>query len=732
MICIKNIEKEELNILENQQVSEYLSFDAEDFKTIELYSNNFEEFKVLENKPQSFIDDDKTTKSDDTVSDKKLKDLIKNHINTTTSTSVSTTVPAVMTTVTAAVAVGIGVVALPIDINLIELSRPVEVINYMVDNYYLDLDGDGNLELCNDVIINLKCELDNNKIANIVNLENNESIAVENGTSKVKFKNLKDSKCNFEIQIFENDKLIESYYEDVLVDTNFEFMGELETEYILTYNDDSSTNLYCYLLDDSINDLKTIIDISSSNGELLEYEASINDDILFIEDIDEDHFMADVKSYYFYEGNYYLHSIKSFDIDSNNPTEDISLDLDILNIKPSKEALTDVYVSITHLDDSLVDEFIISKDEFNLKDEISLTLSKTSFNIEINIIGEFNHSSINQNISKYKGSYSSNLNFIDSLNIDLHSGVRIDKVYLLNETYSQSLSNIPTKLEFKGYLEENDYLNVYVYDSLNNLVDYSENITNLNNFVVFDDLDRTQELRIEYVIKNQLNEEKMKDEYLLIYNEINTSEYTFNYVNPVDVFLSFNEDSYNAYFDVEFENNSEYDLYYKIDLIDGISDFYNSKISNDDFIVFEDLTEIYGLNYSVLAKDGINYYAVSDLINLSGTISGNSEEDGYITKYDVNIDDLGGNLFDINLNYRPYSDVNVIATLNDGTVLEFNYALEEVLNNSNVIRLDLSSYTFDNCSLIVKGMFEYNRTSLADKIDIKGITYCNIKFSNSI
>ena len=52
---MKDFEREELNTAELEQIGEFASFPAEEFKSEELYLNNKEEFKVKEIQPQSFL-----------------------------------------------------------------------------------------------------------------------------------------------------------------------------------------------------------------------------------------------------------------------------------------------------------------------------------------------------------------------------------------------------------------------------------------------------------------------------------------------------------------------------------------------------------------------------------------------------------------------------------------------------------------------------------------------------
>ena len=90
---MKSFEREELNTNELEQIGEFASFPAEDFKSVEEYINKNEEFRVNEIQPQSFVDnfdknDKKNLKKDENIH-RKINRNLENTINSNLASSSS-------------------------------------------------------------------------------------------------------------------------------------------------------------------------------------------------------------------------------------------------------------------------------------------------------------------------------------------------------------------------------------------------------------------------------------------------------------------------------------------------------------------------------------------------------------------------------------------------------------------------------------------------------------------
>lgn len=128
---MKNIEKEELNLIELQQIEEYQIFKAEEFKVKENTSFNSEEIRVNEIKQVSTFED----KTENKTSSKKAADLRNDSTFKKLRNIISNTSASVTTTISSTViigAVGATVVLTPvIEPNLFDKQEEViEIYNY--------------------------------------------------------------------------------------------------------------------------------------------------------------------------------------------------------------------------------------------------------------------------------------------------------------------------------------------------------------------------------------------------------------------------------------------------------------------------------------------------------------------------------------------------------------------------------------------------------------------------
>ena len=107
-------ERENFNVDEISKFDEYQKFEAEDFKSLELFRAKKEEYKVEEIQKQSFVNEDKTNNQTNAKKDNKVFDKLKNKImssSASTSASVTTAIGSTGALVCAGV-LGAGIVYL--------------------------------------------------------------------------------------------------------------------------------------------------------------------------------------------------------------------------------------------------------------------------------------------------------------------------------------------------------------------------------------------------------------------------------------------------------------------------------------------------------------------------------------------------------------------------------------------------------------------------------------------
>ena len=347
---MKDFEREELNTAELEQIGEFASFPAEEFKSNELYLNNKEEFKVKEIQPQSFVKNEETTLKKEKVIDNKqdkLRQKLNRNLNSSLSsaTSGSSAASIASLTVTAALATGIVVSPLFNEANY----GILDFINYKIE-ITESMNENDEIELTKGVYLYFKEELNDDYIAVVQNNQTQENYLLEDNF--IYFDNLSLDEYEFEVKIFENDECVDSFVIPVKTYSKVEYINDLAFEYLITYNSDNTSNIYFIPTSELFNeiDLVNSITLYDENETLLNYENVNYEKVLAIENINEDNYNLEFKSYYIEDENYYLVSKEKIkDIKSKEISFDTSLDFDKLTINIYDEVLTDMNITIDYL-----------------------------------------------------------------------------------------------------------------------------------------------------------------------------------------------------------------------------------------------------------------------------------------------------------------------------------------------------------------------------------------------
>ena len=161
---------------------------------------------------------------------------------------------------------------------------------------------------------------------------------------------------------------------------------------------------------------------------------------------------------------------------------------------------------------------------------------------------------------------------------------------------------------------------------------------------------------------------------MIIPSEYSSIDYSFYQINPSEVYLTYNDDmTYNIYFPSEFENNSEYDVNYKISVMDIDNEEVYYLIGNDrtPYLLNCKGSTNYGLGYNVFVKEDIIYYSISYYVVVSGTIYVEYDDDGFIVgqKY-CDYEMLEEGLYKIRILSKVYDDIKVKITLDNSEIIE--------------------------------------------------------------
>lgn len=764
---MKDFEREEANINELEQIGEFVNFDAEDFKSKEEYLNNNEEYKVKETQPQSFIDNEektiKRTKDNSESITKKLKNLNSNIASSSASSTVSF---ASVAAVTVTAAVGVGVIDFPLDnqeSSLISSSLisssiestsvisssiestsessseniPInygkfEFINYKVDVHEIE-DGQ-EIVYQKDIYLYFDEELLDGYNVRAIDNSNDQVFEYNFNSNYILLNDISFNTSEIEVQILNSlEDIIDKYIINVQSSGSIEYQSELPMDYIITYNENDTCNLYYYPIIEYENyTFSNELRIYDLDNNKLDYTFYNSDGIYYIENINENEFNIQFSTYLIEDNNYYL--IANNKLDSIKPYDigwTASAELNNLEINIYEEIVDKIKVSVQYLSDDVIEEFVIYKNDIN-NNVVNVELSRIEENINVIIEGEFSKYSETPNIINYKGTLNKYIKDSLEINPNIYSYISLNRIEVLNDSYGYD--GAPTNIYFDGYIKEGDYLNVNIYDSSASLINRIENINSTKERIQFNDLDTTQDLRLEYILYNSFDEEISKNEYQFsaeIPKEYLGSSFNFNSLNPNSIYLTYNEDSFNAYFYMNYSNESEYDFYYNIELYNTLNfeseEPIDNYLSNDMVAYFEDLSYegSYCVKYGALIKEGLVYYACKDLNYPSGsfevTLEDGVNRNGYLGYENTTIE----NVYILDLIGKVYSDIEVSLIIDNNDIETLTIPLNDITyeNLSSTFELDLSKYTYSEVQVEVRGLINTHielEEEINNYIQVKG------------
>lgn len=723
---MKDFEREEANIDELEQIGEFQHFKEEDYQCNEIINDGLEEFKVKEIQPQSFVENENVTIKKEKKDNDKLRKKINNQLKTSINTSATTT--SAVTVVTITVAVSTGIVTSPFD-----NYGKLDFNNYRVDNKIVYDEELGQNIKYKDIEIYFDENLNEGYDCYVLNKQTQEKLKLDNIKDYVKFSDLDLDEYNFEVQVIDDSsKIIKTFEVDVNTICEYEYLEEIPYEYTVTYNEDNTSNLYfnlnmLYEDENFVNYLELVND----EGESLNYSSKENENILFIENIVEEEFMIVTSSYYKKEGNYYLINRNYLnDFMPHKLSYTMNIDLNELLLAIYNEANSNLEVSVKYLDDNSIEKYNVSKNSINESQEIIINLPRLTSEIEVTLSGEFIMYGEVESIKINKGTYIKKIVETQILKPDIYNKLEIDRVEIFKDNYSEIMN---ASLYFKGYLMDGNYFEVNVYDSSGLLITSQTNIDTLKYPITFNDLDQSQLLTFEYIMKDIEGNEVIKNQYqtsVSIPSEYLSIDYTFYYMNPNEVYITYNDDkTYNIYFPVEFENRSEFDVNYKISISDGYDNTYELIGKEKTPVLLNcDPSTYYTLQYGVYVKDGIKLYSIGYITSTSGSVSIDYNEDGSIKGQAYMTHELQeDNTYLFSMNAKVYSDLDVKIILDDLETVELTIPLSEITfeNISSTFTIDLTNYQFTYADITFSGMInEYTQfESRVDKSLIEGSGY---------
>lgn len=737
-------ENEQFRVDEFSKVDEYQHFKAEDFKSLELLSVKNEEYRVEEIQKQSFVNDETKSTTHSNKKNNKVFDKLKNKIlssSSSTSASVSTALGSTGALLTAGV-IGAGVVLspvldLPILNPIVEDYGSIEIKGYVIDviesstglSYKVTIDFD---EQINE---EYKCFVVNNKTDEIKTLDTS--------LDEISFENLIDQENEFELLIKDSkDKTVYSELINVSTSGSISYTNNHAYEWLITYNQDDTYNAYYYpKYDYANNNIEIDAYLIDAFGNKINSNNKVLENVYYFEDISEDDFSLVTSGYLIENSNKYMIHNKTIKYESINTFDyQVTASEQLVNISIDENLSEDINVTLTYLDDNNVETYSYSKESWTGSVDIALTKKTEKVKVDIETYSSYD---LNTNIDfvKYKGSINKTNVISEELFTNVSSSINLESIEILNESFENDFG-IPTILKFDGYMIKDAYYKVNVYDSSNQLISETNNLTLLNVPVILYDLPTDQTLKFEYLVydlqgnqlfaNNHLTSLEIPLEYLDIESDV-----VYDYENPGSITRSFNDDgTINYYLYTGFENNSTYDVKARVSLY-GDGNILNgfTQYSNEKVITFENLPndQKYGVSYHLTVLDGIKHYVIDSGIIPSGLINDDRMDDGrYLTYIDV-VETQTFKQYEVDLRTSINSDLNVEVIFDANEKAEFKILQSDVIDNK--FMLDLSSYDFVEASINVSGIFNISRVRnevLQEVTSLKGSMYHDVLATETV
>ena len=296
--------------------------------------------------------------------------------------------------------------------------------------------------------------------------------------------------------------------------------------------------------------------------------------------------------------------------------------------------------------------------------------------------------------------YSEKMYYLNSFNINNPSFIDLERVEILNMNYTIDWETIPTFIYFNGYLTANDTLSVTAYGESGIELGRVENITNLSEPIIFNGLPTDELVTFEYYINHReiVMSEALYETSLAVPEEYRDVEYTYYYANPGDGMYTYNDDNtYNYYVYSGFENNSEYEMIYKVELaMDMIPKYEYIGTDMVAEIINIKPNEYFSLLHKVMIKDGKNYYEIGNFYLASGTVGLEYLEDDSYSYIDIYAN--GDKTYTISSYIQTDGEVNVEVSLSNGEVLNLDFNSKELYDGKII---DLKEYEYDSLTIKV-------------------------------
>ena len=515
----------------------------------------------------------------------------------------------------------------------------------------------------------------------------------------------------------------------------------------MTYNSDNTSNIYAYFTTEYEGDFVTYINIHDEFGDVIDgYETVTGGALSSVSGISEEIYNVAFVTYYVKDNNYYSFCASEktwIGDDSFGWAADASDNL--LTLSFGNEVRGPVSVTVTH-DDFSRETFDFSSSDF-VDNTYEITLSRVSHNLTVEVYASavlYNYDPSGY-ISEFEGVEYRTV--YDSANIAafVSSSVRLTRCEIYDFSYnsgSDDKIHAPVYLYFDGFLNEGDTYSVKVTDMDGTEAASATGLTLSDKPVIFVDLLSDTDYTFTYFLTAN-GQETQAGEITRTLSILEFPDlpplFCLN-PNPGDTLITYNEDgTSNVYLYMNVQE-TEYDLYYKVYLVDvAYSDgsVFFEYAGKENVAVLRNIPAgRYSIKYAVLINDGETCYSVYSQGYPSGVIVTGLDEDGYYpgSGGGTSYDSATGELF-VSVSGKVVGDLRVTVISDDGVPHEFTVSLADIaVGSSSTCTLDLSAYGLTSFTATIEGeaIFQYgNGDAIKAEETVTGDESCPFRIESA-
>lgn len=622
-------------------------------------------------------------------------------------------------------------------------------LNYRVD-YYPEGDSDA---IFSDITFYFEGALSAGFSCELTDAQTGRSVAVRENSAV--FEGIEKGEREFLLTVYGGEEVVETRAINVEDHYIYAPTSGADYAYKVTYNSDETCNLYAYLSTAQEGDFETYINIYSPfedfpadgvhdnahNNASSGYETVTNGNLSGALHIKEEFFVADFVTYYVKDNNYYSYfASEQIVVDHEAFPWQASVRDKSLTLSFGNEIVGDAFVKVIH-DDLTCDEFTLPAKELS-ENSCVLSLSRISHNPTVEIV--VNSALYNRDpsglITVFNGEEFRQFSQAVTVDAVVSSYVELTRFEIFNTSYNADYgdeNHAPVYLYFNGFLNAGDTYSVKVIDPDGGEAASATNLTLSGKPVIFEYLSIDTEYTFMFYLTANGNE-ILSDS---VTKTLSMHEYadlppTFCLTpNPGDVLITYNEDgTSNVYLHMDVKE-TQYDMYYKVYLVDVIDEStFFEYAGKDNVAVFRNIPAgRYAIKVGVLVNENGTCYSAYDMQWPSGSIVTGLDGGYYpVSCGNASYDSSTGKL-NVSVSGKVVSDLRITVITDDGQSISITVLLADISADygSSVCTVDLSAYPLTSSfttEIEGKAIFQYGKgDDIKNIVSVTGDEICLFK-----